>query len=61
MNRWVELLIGLIFLIIGIYIWGINFLGAGNAALNFLKGGIVWLILLVGFLLVILGISELKE
>jgi len=61
MNRWTELLIGLILVILGIYVWGINLCGAGEAALNFLKGGIMWLILLIGFLLIILGISDLKN
>ena len=61
MNRWTELLIGLILLVVGVYIWGINLYGAGDAALNFLKGGIIWIILFIGFILVILGISELKD
>ncbi len=64
MNKWSELLIGLI-LIIGVIIfswysqqWGtFNF---WNAAWEVLKGGIVWFILGVGFLFVLLGISDLK-
>ena len=61
MNRWIELLIGLIVMVGGIYFWGVNLWGMGNAALSFLKGGIMWIILSVGFILIILGISDLKS
>jgi hypothetical protein len=61
MNKWLELLIGLILLVVGASTWVINFAGFGAAALTFLKGGIMWVILLAGFLLIILGISDLKE
>lgn len=61
MNKWLELLIGLIILVAGVYAWGTNLLGFGVAALSFLKGGILWMLLLIGFLLVLLGISALKE
>lgn len=61
MNKWLELLIGLILLAIGVYAWGTNFGGFGAAALSFLKGGIMWIFLFIGFLLILLGISGLKE
>jgi hypothetical protein len=32
----------------------------GNAALTVLKGGLVWIVALVGLILIILGISEIK-
>ncbi len=71
MNKWLEILLGLV-LFIGMilvswlsaaYSWTIfgkslNFLHAGWVLL---QGGIFWTILLVGFLLVVLGISELKN
>lgn len=61
MNKWLELFIGVIILVIAVYAWGTNFWSLGNSAMIFLKGGIMWLLLGVGFLLIILGISDLKE
>ncbi|MEX0920463.1 MAG: hypothetical protein WDZ69_02675 [Candidatus Pacearchaeota archaeon] len=71
MNKWIELIIGMI-LLIGVilvgwassaYTWTIfgkdlNFL---HAAWLFLKGGIFWLIALISVLLIILGINDLRE
>lgn len=71
MNKWVEVLLGLI-IVTGViliswmssaYSWtlfgkNLNFL---NSAWIFLKGGIFWLILLIGLLLIVLGINDLKE
>ncbi|MEK6829186.1 MAG: hypothetical protein AABY15_03585 [Nanoarchaeota archaeon] len=71
MNRWLELFIGLI-LVVGMiliawassaYSWSLfgkdlDFL---HAAWIFLKGGIFWLITSVGALLILLGISDLKN
>ncbi len=62
MNKWLEILIGLILIIVPIllvtsvpvfYNWGL-------AALEFLKGGVVIVLVLIGALFVILGISDLK-
>jgi hypothetical protein len=61
MNKWIEILTGLILLVVGIYSWGTNLWGFGDAALSLLKGGIIWLVLFAGFILIILGISDLKE
>ncbi|MBT4257926.1 hypothetical protein HOD88_01960 [archaeon] len=61
MNKWLELLIGLILLVGGIYVWGTNLAGFGMATLSFLKGGIMWGVLFAGLALIILGISDLKE
>ena len=61
MNKWIEILLGLILIIASVYAWGTNFLGAGTAALEFLKGGLVWFIILIGLLFLMLGISDLKE
>jgi len=71
MNKWLELLGGLILFIGAIliawyssaYSWAIfgkdlNFL---HSAWIFLKGGLFWLVIMVGFLLIILGINDLKE
>jgi hypothetical protein len=61
MNKWLEILIGLVLIIIAIYAWGINILGVGTAALELLKGGILWIIILVGAIFLLLGISDLKD
>ncbi len=71
MNKWAEIFIGLILLIgailvawySAVYSWTIfgksmNFL---TPAWNFLKGGIFWMIVLIGLLFIMLGISDLKE
>ena len=62
MNKWLELLIGLIFITAAIAEWGLNYTGLnfGTAALEVLKGGIVWFVIMVGLLFILLGISDLK-
>lgn len=71
MNKWIELILGLI-LLIGVilvgwassaYSWVLfgrdfNFL---HAAWIFLKGGIFWLVTMIALLLIILGINDLRE
>lgn len=71
MNKWLELILGLI-LFIGViliawassaYSWMLlgkdfDFL---HAAWIFLKGGLFWFVLLIGFLLIILGINDMKD
>ncbi len=71
MNKWAELLFGLI-LVIGViliawysavYQWtlfgkSLNFL---TPAWNFFKGGLFWFIMMIGVLFIMLGISDLKE
>jgi len=60
MNKFISILFGLILLAVGVLVWGTNWGGFGDAALSFLQGGIVWLVLLIGLMLVILGLSDLK-
>ena len=64
MNKWIELLLGLVLLIAAIDVtflsrgWGIwNF---WTPALTVLKGGIVWTVIGIGALFILLGISDLK-
>jgi hypothetical protein len=66
MNKWAELLLGLI-LLIGVILfawysvaWG-NFWNFRHAAWEFLKGGVVWFVALIGVLFIMLGISDLKS
>ncbi len=71
MNKWVELLFGLILVVgtIGLswmssaysWVWfgkDFNFL---HPAWIFLKGGLFWLMLMIGALLVILGLNDLRD
>ncbi len=71
MNKWFELLMGLILLngvilfayFSGAHSWVLfgkdfNFL---TPAWEFLKGGIVWFVIMIGLLFIMLGISDLKE
>jgi hypothetical protein len=69
MNKWLEILLGLILLIGAILVafysvpWvlfgkSFNFL---TPAWIVLKGGLFWLVFLIGLLFIILGISDLKE
>lgn len=59
MNKFASILIGLLLLAVGIY--GAFALPSwGEAALSFLQGGLIWFVLLIGLMLVILGISDLK-
>ena len=60
MNKFISILFGLILLAVGIFGWAVA-PSWGQAALQLLKGGIVWGILLIGLLLVILGLSDLKD
>ena len=65
MNKWSELLVGLI-LVFGAII--VAFLSADwgawnfwDAAGEFFKGGIFWLVAMIGALFILLGISDLKN
>jgi hypothetical protein len=69
MNKWLEILTGLILIVGAILVWaysanwilwGIDF-SFGTATWEFLKGGIVWFVIMIGLLFLILGISDLKE
>lgn len=69
MNKWVELLVGLILVVGSVYVVGFSAqwklfglsLNFGPAAWSFLKGGLIWFVAMVGLLFVLLGISDLKE
>lgn len=59
MNKWTEILLGLILIIASVLI-GFYYPSWFAAALSLLKGAVLWFMLLIGLLLVLLGISELK-
>jgi len=66
MNKWLELILGLILVVGAILVawystmWG-GFWNFRHAAWEFLKGGVFWFVVLIGILFIILGISDLKE
>ena len=66
MNKWTELMAGTIILVgIVLFTWVSPSWGSvGNfrhAAWEFLKGGIFWMVSLIGLLLVLLGINDVKN
>ena len=61
MNKWLEILLGVVLLNGAIFAWGYNFWNFGEAASVFFKGGLVWMIIGVGLILIMLGISDLKD
>ena len=61
MNKFLQILIGLILLLIPIYTWITNWADFGTAATLFLKGGLVWMFLLIGAMFLIIGLSDLKD
>ncbi|HEB47200.1 MAG TPA: hypothetical protein ENI22_01915 [Candidatus Pacearchaeota archaeon] len=71
MNKWLELLMGLVLLVMVIiiawassaYSWVLfgKDLNLLHSAWIFLKGGIFWLLVMIAFLLIILGINDLRE
>jgi len=65
MNKWSELLLGLILIIVSVVVWiytqGLGTWDFGTAAWNFLKGGLIWFVILIGLLFIMLGISDIKN
>ena len=61
MNKWLEIIMGTILLVAPASLWVTNLIGFGDAALEFLKGGLIWFSLMLGLLFLLLGIIELKE
>jgi len=69
MNKWLELLLGLV-LVIGMILVGYysqswvlldKSLNFWNSAWVVLKGGVFWFVIMMGVLFILLGISDLKE
>lgn len=66
MDKWIEIIAGLVILVgIIIFVWASpswgQFWNFRHAAWEFLKGGIIWLVALIGFVLIVLGINDLRE
>jgi hypothetical protein len=62
MNKWLELILGLILLAgtIALIFPGMPLESWGSSALTVLKGGLAWIVAIIGLILIILGISEIK-
>ena len=63
MNKWLEILLGLILIIVPIVLVlpGMWLASWGVATIEFIKGGIVVFVIFVGLLFLLLGISDLRE
>ena len=61
MNKFVEILLGLVLLLVPIYAWIVDFARFGTAAMIVFKGAIVWMVLLAGLVLLLVGLSSLKD
>jgi hypothetical protein len=59
MNKWTEILFGLIFMLAAV-LAAFYLPGWFDSALAVLKGGLLWFVLFIGIILLMLGISELK-
>ena len=59
MNKWLEVLLGLI-LVIAPIVLAINYAAWVTATVQFIKGGIIVGVILIGLLFLMLGISDLK-
>ena len=61
MNKWLELLLGLI-LVVGAVILALGVWPSWwPTAWEFLKGGVFWGVVGIGALLILLGITDLKD
>lgn len=66
MNKWAELLLGLVLVVVAIVVawyssdWFGSLWNFKHAAWEFLKGAVFWIIVGIGALFILLGISDLK-
>ncbi len=61
MKKIAGILLGLVFLLVPIYAWIVDYAGFGTAALTFLKGGLMWFVLMVGAVSLLAGLNSLKN
>lgn len=60
MNKWTELFLGLVLVILALYLVLQDVAGFQEAAISFFKGGFAWVLFILGLLLLLLGITDLK-
>jgi hypothetical protein len=61
MNKFIGILVGLIFLLVPIYAWIVDFAGSKAAAITFLQGGIIWGLIFIGAVSLLVGLTSLKD
>ena len=61
MNKWVELLLGLVLVVIPIVLSTLVWENWWSAALVFLQGAVFWFLVGVGVLFILLAIADLKD
>lgn len=60
MNKWTELFLGLVLVVIALYLTLQDVAGFQDAVISFFKGGFAWALFMLGLLLLMLGITDLK-
>lgn len=60
MNKWIEILIGVILIVVPILL-AIIFSSWGIAAIELIKGAVIILVVLAGIIMLAVGISDLIE
>ena len=59
MNKWLELIVGVVLLVAPVWV-ALTYLSTwGEAALSFIEGGLVVGVALVGLMFIMLGISDI--
>jgi len=63
MSKWFKILLGLILLVVPLYLImpGMPLSDWGAATWELIKGGITILVIIIGIVLIIMGIDELKN
>lgn len=61
MKKYLEILLGIVLIVAVVWVNYRNYFGVWLATKTVIKGGIVCMVALIGLLLALLGISELKE
>lgn len=61
MNKWLEILLGLLMVTVPLILATLVLPSFWNSALIVLQGGIFWAIVGIGLLLILLGLSDLKN
>ena len=54
-----KVVLGLILILVPIYV-ALTYSGWGRATISFIQGGIIIFVILIGLIIVLLGLSELK-
>jgi len=58
MNKWLELILGLVLVIVPVVV-ALNYTAWGMAALTVLMGGVVFGVILIGLMFIMLGIGDI--